>query len=232
MVIKSSFKDYYDFALSGISDVDRTITYARNLQIEKYDGPTLNSKSIYDMKDDTTDTINSLFFVCFNGEIYGGKQEVEIYREKWSSHKVLSEKYHYEDVSKYLTNNYFIDTIKKLKELGEQSPIVTLKYFSKVKETVPDLNIPWKKLDQEKKDRILKEQTKVVMLNESEKNPIFVLNDSLKNVGFNKIMDANQVYQSIESFIIRQNSLEKEVEFNDLEKRDQHGFDDYSFKMG
>ena len=69
------------------------------------------------------------------------------------------------------------------------------------------------------------------MTNELKKGEYtYVINDSLKNIGFNKIMDATQIYQKIESFINRLNSIEKEIEFNDIEKRDQHGFDDYSFK--
>lgn len=224
MEIKSNFKDYYDFALSGIIyDIDKSVVYSRLLDVLKYNGNNIkNDNNSFKLSSGDKTIDKYKFYLYLDGEFYSGVQEVELIYH-WNDPKILNKSYIYDSIP-----NIPEDVIKTMKELGEKYPIITLKKYNEVQKTCPDIH--WT-IPKDKRDRLTNEQTKIVMTNELKKGEYtYVINDSLKNIGFNKIMDATQVYQKIESFINRINSIEKEIEFNDIEKRDQHGFDDYSFK--
>lgn len=232
MKIKSSYKDFYDFALSGISEPDNENIYVRELGVLPYKGITRlqdkNEVNYHWIQDNTSGILRPKFLVYFDGEFFGGTQKIEYKRNNYKF-EILKEEFIYEDnILDYFKKDK--DTIELIKELCKNNPIITLKMFNQVIETCPDLSNQYKNIKQEERDRLRKEATKVVMSNNIEYGTKIVINDSLKNVQFNKILDSFQVYQRIESFVIRKNSIEKEVKFTDKEKRDQHGFDDYSFK--
>lgn len=227
MEIKSNFKDYYDYALSGITnEINKDIVYARILDIIPYDRFSLKASkkdSLFLSTNETT-TYNSNFYLLFDNEFYSGIQKLNIKKEHWSTLTVLDKEYIYDKEVNVPEN-----IKKEMLELGKNNPIVVLKAFNEVQKTCPDNNLPWT-LQKDKRDKLIENKTKIVMTNELVNSPQYTINDSLKNIQFNKIMDATQVYQKIESFINRLNSIEKEIEFNDIEKRDQHGFDECSFR--
>ena len=57
-----------------------------------------------------------------------------------------------------------------------------------------------------------------------------MLNPSLKELGFSKLIPAHEVIQEIEMFINRINNVETDVEFSDKQKLNNAGFDKHSFK--
>lgn len=230
MVIKSNFKDFYDYALNSISEPDKSVTYVRELGVLPYKGKTRlqdrNEVNYHFIQDNTSGILKPKFLLYFDGEFYGGTQKIEYKRNNYKF-EVINEKFIYEDdILDYFKKDK--DTIELIKELGKKNPIVTLKMFNQVVETCPD--IPFKNFNTKERDKLRKELTKIVITNDIEYGSKIVVNDSLKNVQFNKVLDTYQIYQRIESFVIKLNSIEKEIDFTDKEKRDQHGFDNYSFK--
>lgn len=252
MKIKSEFKDYYDFALSGIAKEDDSIIYVRNLNIlEIKNAMTLTAfpydyqeKSYNEQKErygklnniDMKDKILKInrFYVLFCGELYHGKQYVlaeNVSYGYYSKERIINISYEYETG----LNEKQIELKNKLLNMAKNEPILVIKKFSNVIEAKPELNYNgWtlSKKEQNRQKEIQKEKTKIVMSDEVYEGIQYVLNDSLKNVSFNKIMEPHLVYQEIEQWISKNNSIEKEVKFNDVQKRDQHGFDKYSFKKG
>lgn len=253
MKIKSDFKDFYDYALSGIINQDNNITYVRKLEIVDIKNKATLELFPYDFKEIKTNEekekyalknnidlktkllkINK-FYVLFCGELYYGKQYVvseNISYGYYSKEKIISIAYEYEDFN--LTEKD-IEFKKRLLTLSNNEPILVVKKFSNVIESKPELNYNgWllSKKEQNKQKEIQAEKTKIVISDEINEGINYVINDSLKNVSFNKVMEAHIVYQEIEQWLAKQNSIEKEVIFSDIEKRDQHGFDKYSFKKG
>lgn len=252
MKIKSDFKDFYDYALSGITTPDNNIVFVRNLKLLNTKDKTDLCCFPYDYKEikankekeeyalkhniDLKDKILkiNIFYVLFCGELYFGKQYVlaeTVSYGFYSKENIIDISYEYQEG---LTEKQ-IALKNRLLELNNKEPILVVKKFSNVIEAKPELNYNgWllSKKEQEKQKQIQEEKTKIVISNEVHEGITYVLNDCLKNVSFNKVMEAHIVYQEIEQWLSKQNSIEKEVIFSDIEKRDQHGFDKYSFKKG
>lgn len=237
MKIKSMYKDYYDFALSGITNPDETIVYPRILDIKDYkiNLDIGNQKHIIYSK--VYILIGEKFFKCI--------QEVEVDDITDFGKKVLSIKYIYDieeinkkeinegiykNIEKFLKEDISIEIKKDILSLREKAPIVILKAITNVAETTPNRWTDWRGRKKEKDDKFKEENRKVVFLEEYMFSTKYVLNDSLKNISFNKKMNAYEVYQEIEQYLLKENSIEKEVIFTDKEKLQQHGFDKKSFK--
>ncbi len=231
MKIKSNFKDYYDYALSGIALPDDTLSYFRDLKIVKYDSEfSLKTPfNVYGDKKNDSGCYENFFFVYLCGKVYKGIQKVNFKKTEWGNNTFVNDVYSYID---FTSKEEESDVLKQMKLIAENNPIVVLKVISNVTETVPDRNYDWRDGKKAEREALLfKEQNKkVIMQNNLTYDKKYVINDSLKNVSFNKIMDATIVYQEIETFLNHINSDEKVIEFPDVLKRDSHGFDKYSFK--
>lgn len=224
MIIKSGFKDFYDFALSGIVEPEKNITYFRKIEIKKTNTFShLRNCNInnFDLKEGER---KGIFYLLFCNKLYKGIESFFITKDS-------IENVNYE----YLEDFILTEKEIKLKNYMEsfEQPIVILKSICNVEIVSPDFNYSWKlNVKERMKQEEYKKNLKKVAIKDSFllNGSNLIINDSLKLIGFNKIKTAYETYQEIEMFLNKKNNVEKEVIFNDQEKLIQHGFDKMSFK--
>lgn len=229
MLINSSFKDYYDFALSGIIDIDKSIIFNRELDIKKYKGPNLGNIDYYFIKDNTHGFFETNFYVYVCGNIYKGLHKISYIKKlNQSLHlDLFNQEYTYLDDFDFTEKQ---EMLSILKNAAGNQPIATLRAFSNVKESYPNRSTGWDNKSIAKDKQFKEDNTSIIMTNEITYKPQIIINDNLKNISFNKVLNAQLIYQEIEMFLANSNSIEKDVVFSDTIKIAQHGFNKQSFR--
>jgi hypothetical protein len=222
MIIKSDFKDFYDFALSGIVEPEKNITYFRKIEIDKKEK--FHYLSNYYLNNNLKER-KGIFYVLFCNKLYKGIETFDLIKDN-------IENINYEYLEDFNLTEKEIE-LKKYMERFKQ-PIVVLKNICNIEIVSPEFNYSWKL---NYKERLKQEEFKKTLVKVAIKDKFLInggrnliINDSLKLIGFNKIKTAYEVYQEIEMYLNNQNNIEKEVLFNDKEKLIQHGFNNMSFK--
>ena len=224
MKIISKYKDFYDFCGYGI---DENLIYTRtiNNQIEWVDYmlpfKILTSNFMYNYRGENNQFMYELFIVAFCGKFYPLMKIIENLDYKKNKYNIRP---------LHLTfTNYTTSFIYDTDEIQKKFIDIKGDYAKNYIRDFTDV------VGLENKDVFIDIQKPYFMIkvyyNNLNNNQVQIKSDFLlKDIHFQNVMDCHQVHQEISMFLPIINNMDNCINSSDIIKRDNHGFNDKSFK--